>query len=122
MLHYDEPSPRLPSASADKFVETSEHGLVVLSVNEQDAGRYDCKVGGNIVCSYNITVDAHRCSAPARSNDYQKVGWGAVGWCKAGKLGPCSMLLQVAFSGLWTFSIRSKSLPYISCMSAFFSS
>ncbi|XP_018009025.1 semaphorin-2A [Hyalella azteca] len=62
----------------DKYIETSEHGLVVLSVTEQDAGRYDCKVGGNIVCSYNITVDAHRCSAPARSNDYQKV---YSDWC-----------------------------------------
>lgn len=51
---------------------------MVLSVTEQDAGRYDCKVGGNIVCSYNITVDAHRCSAPARSNDYQKV---YSDWC-----------------------------------------
>lgn len=57
----------------DKYIETSEHGLVVMNVNEADAGRYDCKMGGDIVCSYNITVDAHRCSAPARTNDFQKV-------------------------------------------------
>lgn len=44
-----------------------------MNVNEADAGRYDCKMGGDIVCSYNITVDAHRCSAPARTNDFQKV-------------------------------------------------
>ena len=44
-----------------------------MNVNEKDAGRYDCKMGGDIVCSYNITVDAHRCSAPTRTNDYQKV-------------------------------------------------
>lgn len=57
----------------DKYIETSEHGLVVMNVNEADAGRYDCKMGGDIVCSYNITVDAHRCSDPARTNDFQKV-------------------------------------------------
>lgn len=44
-----------------------------MNVNEADAGRYDCKMGGDIVCSYNITVDSHRCSAPARTNDFQKV-------------------------------------------------
>ncbi|KAL7631991.1 UNVERIFIED_CONTAM: hypothetical protein RMT77_017690 [Armadillidium vulgare] len=63
---------------ADKYIETSEHGLVVMSVTESDAGRYDCKMGADIVCSYNITVDAHRCSAPARTNDYQKV---YSDWC-----------------------------------------
>ena len=57
----------------DKYIETSEHGLVIMNVNEMDAGRYDCKMGGDIVCSYNITVDAHRCTAPTRTNDYQKV-------------------------------------------------
>lgn len=57
----------------DKYIETSEHGLVVMTVNENDAGRYDCKMGGDIVCSYNIAVDSHRCSAPAKTNDYQKV-------------------------------------------------
>lgn len=62
----------------DKYIETSEHGLVVMNVNEADAGRYDCKMGGDIVCSYNITVDAHRCSAPARTNDFQKV---YSDWC-----------------------------------------
>ncbi|XP_076039740.1 semaphorin 2a [Oratosquilla oratoria] len=62
----------------DKYIETSEHGLVVMNVNEADAGRYDCKMGGDIVCSYNITVDAHRCTAPARTNDFQKV---YSDWC-----------------------------------------
>ncbi|XP_045608290.1 semaphorin-2A [Procambarus clarkii] len=62
----------------DKYIETSEHGLVVMNVNEADAGRYDCKMGGDIVCSYNITVDAHRCSAPGRTNDFQKV---YSDWC-----------------------------------------
>jgi hypothetical protein len=32
----------------------------VVSVNEADGGRYDCHLGGSLLCSYNITVDAHR--------------------------------------------------------------
>ncbi|PBC33805.1 Semaphorin-2A [Apis cerana cerana] len=65
-------------AGGDKFIETSEKGLVIVGVNEQDAGRYDCWLGGSLLCSYNITVDAHRCSAPAKSNDYQKI---YSDWC-----------------------------------------
>lgn len=44
----------------DKYIETSEHGLVIIAVNEADAGRYDCWMGGSLLCSFNITVDAHR--------------------------------------------------------------
>ncbi|XP_015438245.1 PREDICTED: semaphorin-2A [Dufourea novaeangliae] len=65
-------------AGGGKFIETSEKGLVIVGVNEQDAGRYDCWLGGSLLCSYNITVDAHRCSAPAKSNDYQKI---YSDWC-----------------------------------------
>lgn len=65
-------------AGGDKFIETSEKGLVIVGVNEQDAGRYDCWLGGALLCSYNITVDAHRCSAPAKPNDYQKI---YSDWC-----------------------------------------
>lgn len=43
-----------------KYIETTERGLVVVSVNEADGGRYDCHLGGSLLCSYNITVDAHR--------------------------------------------------------------
>lgn len=43
-----------------KYIETTERGLVVISVNEGDGGRYDCHLGGSLLCSYNITVDAHR--------------------------------------------------------------
>ena len=32
----------------------------MISVNEADGGRYDCHLGGSLLCSYNITVDAHR--------------------------------------------------------------
>jgi hypothetical protein len=46
--------------SSIKYIETTERGLVVVSVNEADGGRYDCHLGGSLLCSYNITVDAHR--------------------------------------------------------------
>ncbi|KAI5634163.1 semaphorin-2A isoform X2 [Phthorimaea operculella] len=44
----------------EKYIETSELGLLIISVNEADAGRYDCWLGGSLLCSYNITVDTHR--------------------------------------------------------------
>ncbi|CAB0043906.1 unnamed protein product [Trichogramma brassicae] len=62
----------------EKFIETSDKGLVILSIDEQDAGRYDCWLGGSLLCSYNVTVDAHRCSSPSKPNDYQKV---YSDWC-----------------------------------------
>jgi hypothetical protein len=62
----------------DKYIETSEHGLVIIAVNEADSGRYDCWMGGSLLCSYNITVDAHRCAPPGKSHDYQKV---YSDWC-----------------------------------------
>lgn len=43
-----------------KYIDTTERGLVVVSVNEGDAGRYDCYLGGSLLCSYSVTVDAHR--------------------------------------------------------------
>ncbi|CAG9764633.1 unnamed protein product [Ceutorhynchus assimilis] len=60
----------------EKYVETSEH--VIISVTEADAGRYDCWMGASLLCSYNVTVDAHRCSPPAKGNDYQKI---YSDWC-----------------------------------------
>lgn len=47
--------------SPTKYIETTERGLVVITVNEADGGRYDCYLGGSLLCSYSITVDAHRC-------------------------------------------------------------
>lgn len=64
--------------SADKYIETREHGLVILAVSEGDAGRYDCWMGGALLCSYNVTVDAHRCASPRKTNDYQKI---YSDWC-----------------------------------------
>nr|XP_022905732.1 semaphorin-2A [Onthophagus taurus] len=62
----------------DKYIETSEHGLVIIAVTEADAGLYDCWMGASLLCSYNVTVDAHRCSPPSKSNEYQKI---YSDWC-----------------------------------------
>lgn len=64
--------------SPTKYIDTTERGLVVVSVNEGDAGRYDCYLGGSLLCSYSITVDAHRCTPPNKGNDYQKI---YSDWC-----------------------------------------
>ena len=42
----------------DKFVDTSEHGLVILGITDRENGRYECKLGSNTLYSYTITVDA----------------------------------------------------------------
>ena len=49
-----------------------------MGVTEQEAGRYDCRLGPDTLCSYNITVDTQRCAAPTKSHDYQKV---YSDWC-----------------------------------------
>ena len=49
-----------------------------MGVTEAEAGRYDCRLGADTLCSYNITVDTARCAAPSKSNDYQKV---YSDWC-----------------------------------------
>lgn len=46
--------------SATKYIATAERGLAVLSLTEDDAGRYDCHLGGSLLCSFNISVDSHR--------------------------------------------------------------
>ena len=49
-----------------------------MGVTESEAGRYDCRLGADTLCSYNITVDTARCAAPSKSHDYQKV---YSDWC-----------------------------------------
>lgn len=61
----------------DKYIYTQDQGLVILSVTERDSGRYDCKLGPNTLCSYNITVDTKTCSAPT-DVEYRKV---YSDWC-----------------------------------------
>ena len=43
-----------------------------------DAGRYDFWLNGALLCSYNITIDAFRCTSPKKSYDYQKI---YSDWC-----------------------------------------
>ncbi|CAH0380931.1 unnamed protein product [Bemisia tabaci] len=62
----------------DKYISTSESGLVVVAVAESDAGRYDCQLGGALLCTFNLTVDAHRCAPPGKNADYHKV---YSDWC-----------------------------------------
>ncbi|CAG0890637.1 unnamed protein product [Darwinula stevensoni] len=61
-----------------KYIQTSDQGLVIVGVTEADAGRYDCLLGDSPLCSYNITVDSHRCAPPGKAQDYQKV---YSDWC-----------------------------------------
>uniref|UniRef100_A0A1B0BPG5 Uncharacterized protein n=1 Tax=Glossina palpalis gambiensis TaxID=67801 RepID=A0A1B0BPG5_9MUSC len=56
-----------------KYIETSEGGLVIISINEGDGGRYDSYLDGTLLCSYSVNVDAHRCTPPSKKNDYQKI-------------------------------------------------
>ncbi|XP_043240676.1 semaphorin-2A-like [Amphibalanus amphitrite] len=69
--HRLEPSP-------SKYVPTVGGGVVVLSATEQDAGRYEARLGEDLLCVYTVTVDTHRCSAPDKSQEYQKV---YADWC-----------------------------------------
>ncbi|GIY92151.1 hypothetical protein CEXT_675802 [Caerostris extrusa] len=61
----------------EKYIHTADHGLVILSVSERDAGRYDCKLGTSTLCSFNITVDTKTCSAPSEA-EYRKI---YSDWC-----------------------------------------
>ena len=65
-------------ASKDKHVYTQENGLVILSMTEGDAGRYDCRMGRDTISTYSISVDMGRCSAPTQATDYQKA---YSAWC-----------------------------------------
>lgn len=62
----------------DKYISTSEGGIVVVSVSEADAGLYECWLAGSLLCVYNIAVETHRCSPPGKSVDYHKV---YSDWC-----------------------------------------
>lgn len=44
----------------DKYLTTSDHGLVILGVTDREAGRYECRLGASTVFSYNIQVDASK--------------------------------------------------------------
>ncbi|XP_076356078.1 semaphorin-2A-like isoform X2 [Tachypleus tridentatus] len=77
-IHYShEKGIRLIKPHRDKYLLTSDHGLVIMSVTDRDSGRYVCKLGNNILCNYTVTVDSKTCSAPSE-NDYKKI---YSDWC-----------------------------------------
>ncbi|XP_054160696.1 semaphorin-2A-like isoform X2 [Oppia nitens] len=54
-------------ARRDRFVHTSDYGLVILGITDRENGRYDCKLGFNTLYSYTISVDPKTCNAPTDS-------------------------------------------------------
>ncbi|ODM98388.1 Semaphorin-2A, partial [Orchesella cincta] len=78
-------NPNQPQAikySSEKHVLTADRGLVILSVSETDAGqwqlRFEEKDISLTLCSYNVTVEIQKCSAPTQASDFQKV---YAEWC-----------------------------------------
>ena len=61
------------SSQTNKYVFTQTNGLVIIGIKEQDAGRYDCRLGHESVSSYELSVDMQRCAAPNKTADYQKI-------------------------------------------------
>ncbi|XP_076322862.1 semaphorin-2A-like isoform X2 [Tachypleus tridentatus] len=77
-IHYShEKGTRLIKPHRNKYLLTSDHGLVIMSVTGHDSGHYECKLKNNILCNYNVTVDSKTCSAPSE-NDYKKI---YSDWC-----------------------------------------
>jgi hypothetical protein len=77
--HYSKTKGRYTVTFApEKHVLTNDHGLVVISVSDTDSGRYDCLFNDQLVSSFHIAVDSHRCSAPNKTADYQKI---YSDWC-----------------------------------------
>ncbi|KAI8440221.1 hypothetical protein MSG28_001601 [Choristoneura fumiferana] len=86
----------------ERVLQTSERGLVLLSVTETDRGRYECYYGPTLVASYNLDIDIHRlthnrtgvvrflqlavhtyqsyhkCTQPSKSQEYKQV---YSDWC-----------------------------------------
>lgn len=45
----------------DKFIFTSDHGLVILSTTDREAGRYECKLNNFPLIRYDVFVDPSKC-------------------------------------------------------------
>ncbi len=56
-----------------KHLMTQDGGLVVLGVTERDSGHYKCQLGRQTIAAHHLSVDAHRCSAPGKTGDYQRI-------------------------------------------------
>lgn len=68
--------------SSEKYVLAADRGLVILSTTETDAGRWQLRYeDGDVslqLCSYNVTVNIQKCSAPTQAPEFQKV---YAEWC-----------------------------------------
>ncbi|XP_022236701.1 semaphorin-2A-like, partial [Limulus polyphemus] len=73
-----EKGPRSIKPHRDKYLLTSDHGLVIMAVTGRDTGQYECKLGDDTLCNYNVTVDSKTCNAPSE-NDYKKI---YSDWCQ----------------------------------------
>lgn len=62
----------------NKYIATVEGGMVIVGASEEVGGQYDCKLAGDLLCTFNLTVDAHRCSPPTQKEDYHRV---YSNWC-----------------------------------------
>ena len=58
---------------------TADLGLVILSISETDGGQWQLRYEEKekdmslTLCTYNVTVEVQKCSAPSKSSDFQKV-------------------------------------------------
>ncbi|KAL3250003.1 hypothetical protein MRX96_055617 [Rhipicephalus microplus] len=69
---------RLVTPKRDKYIHTTGHGLVLMSLTERDSGHYDLHLESiGTLCSYNLTVDAETCGTPTET-DYRKI---YSNWC-----------------------------------------
>ncbi|XP_076336169.1 semaphorin-2A-like isoform X1 [Tachypleus tridentatus] len=75
--HYRHDKGKYQIMPQKKYVQTSDLGLVIMSMSEDNSGRYDCKLGDTTLCSYNVTIHSQSCNSPSQ-NEYKKV---YSDWC-----------------------------------------
>jgi len=49
-------------ARKDKFIHTTDNGLVIIGITEREKGRYECKVGSNVISRYDLVLDKRKWS------------------------------------------------------------
>ncbi|XP_076304965.1 semaphorin-2A-like isoform X2 [Tachypleus tridentatus] len=78
-VHYSRDKKKmLVSQRQDKYIITSDYGLVIMALTDHDSGRYDCRVGAHTLCSYNVTVDSKTCNPPTEL-EYKQI---YSNWCR----------------------------------------
>lgn len=69
---------QLECFSSNKYVETSQRGLLIFTVFINDVGLYDCFMGQSLLCSFDVAIDLTRCIVPEWKGDYRRV---YSSWC-----------------------------------------